>query len=195
MDDGRQIVEIVRDAAVSWPIASSFCEWRSASSLRARSTVRSRRILKKPMTGPSSARSGTISPAAQNREPFLCRWKRSSSARPPASVCDISSSGAPAARSSGVQIIGRAFEREDPAFVRVADDHRVDLAHVDRVEQFLGFGKARFAFAHPVQTRAIHRQARVLVPVHVERASSDRSPMIRRSGADDSFNSVGAAIT
>lgn len=136
-----------------------------------------------------------ISPLAQNREPFLCRWKRSSSARPQLSVCDISSSGAPVARSSGVQIISRAFEREDPAFVRVADDHRVDLAHVDRVEQFLGFGKARFAFAHPVQTRAIHRQARVLVPVHVERASSDRSPMIRRSGADDSFNSVGAAIT
>jgi hypothetical protein len=34
---GQQIVEVVRDPPVSWPTASIFCAWRSASSARSRS--------------------------------------------------------------------------------------------------------------------------------------------------------------
>jgi len=34
VDDGEDVVEIVRHTAGSWPMASIFCDWRSCSSRR-----------------------------------------------------------------------------------------------------------------------------------------------------------------
>jgi len=34
VNDGEDVVEIVRDPAASWPMASIFCDWRNCSSNR-----------------------------------------------------------------------------------------------------------------------------------------------------------------
>ncbi len=59
---------------------------RSASALR-RCSVRSRRILTKPIAAPASLRRDIISPLAQKRSPLFLRCQRSSMPRPRSGRC------------------------------------------------------------------------------------------------------------